>query len=218
MTRIFGAALAAVAIVLTHPPASFPGESANGPRGATPTNLDLLHVVAADAARQAIGEMPVPDNAKMVVLAAESSHPGNWLIDQVVAEALLSRGLRSAANDTLGADRQGWLLSYRIVDLSVNYPAAKRAHVVGEMWVTRAAHAGVSFQLIDRATRRVAWSREVAGSAQDRFPRQELPLVQNDLFPFTKVDLKEADLSRVLEPIIVSGVVGGLIYLFFSNR
>lgn len=208
----------ALAILLAFLSSSFSAQSGDGSGEAIPTNLDLLHQAVLDATLQAIGEMPVTDDAKMIVPVAESSHPGNWLLDQALAEALLARGLRAAVNDTVQSVKQGSSLSYRIVDLSVSYPATGRAHAVGEVWVARTARARVSLQLIDRATRRVEWSKEAAGSKQDRFPKRDLGMVQNDLFSFTKSDLKEADLSRVLEPIIVSGVVGGLIYLFFSNR
>ncbi len=42
--------------------------------------------------------------------------------------------------------------------------------------------------------------------------------VENDLFTFTKPEKKATNWSKIVEPVVVSGIIVGLIYLFFSNQ
>ena len=45
-----------------------------------------------------------------------------------------------------------------------------------------------------------------------------LDILQHDKFTFAKTELEEQTWGKFVEPVIVSTVLGGLIYLFFSNR
>jgi TolB-like protein len=183
-----------------------------------PTNLELLHDVVKEAVTRAVGDMAVTNEMTTVVLVPETPHSAEWLMTTVISEVLSSRGIRVVTDRVSTNHTLAPRFSYLIVDLSVTYPDQRRDHLIGAKRVTRVARVKLSFQLIDGETHRILWMREETASRIDRFLKEDLLAVQSDLYSFAKADLYERSLSRVFEPIIVSGVVGGLIYLFFSNR
>ena len=64
----------------------------------------------------------------------------------------------------------------------------------------------------------VHWQDEITRVRQDQIPKKHLDILQHDKFKFAKTELEEQTWGKFVEPVIVSTVLGGLIYLFFSNR
>ena len=83
-----------------------------------------------------------------------------------------------------------------------------------------AAKAGVTLalRLSDERDDVVHWQDEITRTQRDRIPKKQLAMLQHDQFKFAKTELEEQTWSKFVEPVIVSTVLGGLIYLFFSNR
>jgi hypothetical protein len=52
----------------------------------------------------------------------------------------------------------------------------------------------------------------------DRVPYDLRELVGSPSYPFTAPELEERDWSKQAEPFVVTGMIAGLIYLFFSNQ
>ena len=52
----------------------------------------------------------------------------------------------------------------------------------------------------------------------DRFSRSQVALVEDAHFPDLKDQIPTRNLDKVAEPVIVVGIVGGLVALFFQNR
>ena len=62
------------------------------------------------------------------------------------------------------------------------------------------------------------WQDEITRVRQDQIPKKHLDILQHDKFKFAKTELEEQTWSKFIEPMSVSTGLGGLIYLFFSNR
>ena len=52
----------------------------------------------------------------------------------------------------------------------------------------------------------------------DSFPYDMHYLLSSQNYPFTSPELKERDWSKSVEPFVVTAMISGLIYLFFSNQ
>ena len=52
----------------------------------------------------------------------------------------------------------------------------------------------------------------------DVVPASKLPLLEGQAFPFTRPSLETRGLGGLVEPALVSGIVAGLIYLFYTNQ
>ncbi|MEC7973604.1 MAG: hypothetical protein VX987_12995, partial [Pseudomonadota bacterium] len=62
------------------------------------------------------------------------------------------------------------------------------------------------------------WQDEITRLRADRIPKKQLEILQHSTYKFAQTDVEEQSWSKFVEPIVVSTVLGGLIYLFFSNR
>lgn len=178
---------------------------------ATTSNIELLGEAAAQATDNALAELTAAPGsaAGPVLLQSGTRHKGNWLVEQALAERLLERGFRVTLDSLAAAGKDR--LAYRVLDLRVTGRSGLLSGTV-----QRQAEATVALSLSrDDA---LVWQGEYRAVAADRIPRNRVDLLGNTDYPFAKTDLTAQSWSRFAEPMIVSGVLGGLVYLFFSNR
>ena len=104
-------------------------------------------------------------------------------------------------------------LSYRVLDLGISAHSGLRGSKV-----SRQGRVTLALRLSDERDDVVHWQDEITRTQRDQIPKKQLEVLQHDQFKFAKTELEEQTWSKFVEPVIVSTVLGGLIYLFFSNR
>jgi len=117
-----------------------------------------------------------------------------------------------------GAPQTGVVLEYRVTELEVTYPRRWRSSLFGSEMVERSARAGITFRMLDKLSGRVLWADSGRAAATDVVPQKllaYLEVVEEGGRP-AKPDV--GGLGRVVEPIVVSGIVIGLVFLFYSSR
>jgi hypothetical protein len=72
--------------------------------------------------------------------------------------------------------------------------------------------------LVDPTDQSVVWIGEAERSHKDKFSYGDLEEIEAGSFMFTKPEQKSTSWGKVVEPVVVSGIIIGLIYLFFSNQ
>jgi hypothetical protein len=102
--------------------------------------------------------------------------------------------------------------------LSVAYTDISRPWWLFSKRVERSAQADMFVQLVDLATGDVTWVGEVHKEYGDKIPYGDLKIVEDPQYDFTRPSRSEFKMSRIFEPIVVGGIVVGLVYLFFSNQ
>ena len=179
-----------------------------------PTNMDLLVETVSSAVDAGLAEMDMPAEAaaSALLVVPQNKHAANWMVDHLLADKLLQRGF-SVTLDSTAASGDGMRLSYRILDLGVTGYAGLRGSSVN-----RQGRVTLALQLSDEEDDTVYWQDEVTRVRQDQIPKKHLDILQHDKFKFAETELEEQTWSKFVEPVIVSTVLGGLIYLFFSNR
>lgn len=179
-----------------------------------PTNMDLLVETVASAVDAGLAEMKMPDAAAATALLVvpQSEHDANWMVDHLLAGKLLARGFRVTLDST-AAQASGMRLSYRVLDLGVTGQSGLRSSVV-----ERQGRVTLALRLSDQRDDTVYWQDEITRTRQDQIPKKQLAVLQHDQFKFAQTELEEQTWGKFVEPVIVSTVLGGLIYLFFSNR
>ena len=84
--------------------------------------------------------------------------------------------------------------------------------------VERSARADLFVQFIDLSTGDIALVKEIHKEYGDTIPYSKLKLVEDAQYDFTRPSRSEFKMARILEPLVVGGIVVGLVYLFFSNQ
>jgi len=113
---------------------------------------------------------------------------------------------------------EGEVLTFRVIECGITYPWSKRSWLIGPRRYGRMASVRV------RASRVVQPGRMVEGvSSSDRvhldsFPGWARPVLEGQSFPFPIEQPEGTSMRKVLEPVIVAGIVSGLVYLFYENQ
>ena len=180
-----------------------------------PTNMDLVMETIEQAVDQALADMKFPADGpreEPLLIEAQAEHQANWLVDHILAERLLGRGF-AVTLDSAGVQPGSIRLSYRILDLGVTGQSG--------LWrgqVHRQSRATLALRLSGADGETLYWQDEQTVLNTDRIPKGKVELLQTTGHDFARTDLEEQSWGRFVEPAIVSTVLGGLVYLFFSNR
>lgn len=176
------------------------------------SNLELVTAAAQQAVRQAAAGVDARgvDAHEAVIMRPAASHAANWLFEHLLAEELLGRGL-AVALDSSGVASAAPRLTYRVVDLSVS----GRARLLHGS-VTRRCR--VALQLDFARGGEHLWTGEGRAELSDEVPQRELEALQHSRYAFARTELEKRSWGKFVEPVIVTTVLGSLVYLFFSNR
>ena len=179
-----------------------------------PTNMDLLVETVASAVNESLGRIEMPADAALapLLIVAQSKHDANWMVEHLLANRLLTRGF-SVTLDSTTVQPTSMRLSYRVLDLGISAHSGLRGSKV-----SRQGRVTLALRLSDEGDDVVHWQDEITRTQRDQIPKNQLAILQHDQFKFAKTELEEQTWSKFVEPVIVSTVLGGLIYLFFSNR
>lgn len=182
----------------------------------TPTNMEVLEVVV-DEACLPLADSLTSAGLDTVMLEIAGDHPGGWLVAQSVKSVLDSRGvtvLTEVSRDSVRSVR----LSVRPMELSVMLDDAGRAWLVGARRIDRTVICELYSEALDPSGVLLLSTRSGA-SRSDRVGQSELPGLRSssDQAWITGGEPAEGG-GGLLEPLVVTGVVASLIYLFYSSR
>ncbi len=110
------------------------------------------------------------------------------------------------------------VLSHHITELRMEYPRVWRSHMVGRKMVERHAYASLSARVVDERTGALLWVGESKGSERDAVPASELAFLEGKGEEWQKGVMPPGRLGALIEPLVVAAIVGGLVYLFYSNK
>ena len=190
------------------------------------TNLQMTSLVANTAFERALAGIPLTQG-KEVIVAPGESHPLNFVVEHAVLRQLSKLGVvalvrRSVVPDdsvgtAIGTGSGDPVLDYQLASARVTY-LRLRGWLPGRIKIERQTLVEGRLTLREPATSRVLWTGDATSNFVDAFPRQQLPLVEDARFTDLNGTVPERNLTRVFEPVIVVGVVAGLVALFFQNR
>jgi hypothetical protein len=179
------------------------------------SNLDLVTQTARQAVREAMADLQLPEQengttASLIAVGSAATHASNWLFEHLLTEDLLSRGLEATV-DGFGDGDALTKLSWRVVDLGIR----GQSGLLGGT-VTRRCRVVIRLELHHAGE--LVWSADGHAEQQDQIPKGELDALQHSRFGFAKTDLEQRTWGKFVEPLIITTILGSLVYLFFSNR
>jgi hypothetical protein len=187
------------------------------------TNFQIIEAISSDTAKDVIGRIGTLQPETIVLLSkAKSVGAVDFMLDNSFIREMRDAGVRVATEsqkkDESIAENPRYKLSYQIIRLSLAYPRVWRKWWLGPREVQRTARADVFVQLIDLATGDILWVRECHKEYNDTIDLSRLKEVEDPQYDFTRPPHNEFKMARLFEPIVVGGIVVGLVYLFFSNQ
>jgi hypothetical protein len=110
------------------------------------------------------------------------------------------------------------IVDLRVVEFGVKYSDIGRRLLLGPVRFTRVA--GVYLQVSQYAGPQRELRRILSGERHrvDRLSGSQRALAEGASYPFAIPELKTPGLGRYIEPTVVVGIVGSLVYLFYANQ
>ena len=185
--------------------------------GAPPSNFEILAQVSSEAAHEIIA--CVGSSGLVRVSKTKGIGDVDFILENEFVKQLKDAGVRvSTKSRTAEGDSASYELSYRIVRFAVSYPKIWRSHWLLSRRVRRSAEIEIFAQLVDQRSGDVTWVGESQKRYVDTIAYSQLPAVEEKQYDFTRPPRSEFKLGKAVEPIIVAGIVTGLVFLFFSNQ
>ena len=151
----------------------------------------------------------------MLGLRSVGTHAGNFLVENALAGVLTGAGHMLRAH----ADSSGPVLEFEVVDLGVAYTRVHRPVLVGKKRIEREARARIFARLVDAGRAEVLWADQAEAKVQDVVSGGQLgPLEDKGGADYLKATMPGRTWNKYAEPVVVTGIIVGLIVLFFSNQ
>jgi len=109
-------------------------------------------------------------------------------------------------------------LTFQNVAFGLAYTDVYRAHVFGGKHVKRSADVRIHATVTDGYSGQVLWVGEGSRERADEFDMDDSAHVEQGVYQFARPVLPGGGLGKYAEPVFVTGIIVGLIYLFFSNQ
>ena len=211
--------LCAVIVLGVDPLCAGAGKSSSGIR----TNFEIIEALSSETAQEIVARIGTlrPD-VTVYLNKTKSAGSVDFIMENAFVQRMRDAGIRLAIEtpnsdaSTIPAGR--YRLSYQIVRLSLSYPKISRKWWFASREVSRAAQADIFAQFIDLATGNVMWAKESHAKYNDTIDFSRLKSVEDAQYDFTRPPHSEFKMTRLFEPLVVGGIVVGLVYLFFSNQ
>ncbi|MDD3643118.1 MAG: hypothetical protein PHQ19_06625 [Candidatus Krumholzibacteria bacterium] len=213
-----GALLCLTVLLATFPATSSP----QGAGEAIVTNYGVLERIAAEAVDELMDNMPSIAQGTLILLTKEKGIGAG--IDKIFENVLITRmtdaGMRVSvkAPESDAAQRPGFELSYQIIGFNLKYPGIGRSYWIGAKEVERLATIGIFAKLVESGPGEIVWVGDTQKKYEDRIAYSLLDRVEDPQHDFTRPPRNEVSWSRIIEPVVVGGIVVGLVYLFFANQ
>jgi hypothetical protein len=187
------------------------------------TNYQILERISTKAIKELTSNMPALPREKLICLHLERSNfDGDFVFTNKLVSIFHELDMRVTTEESKQGDYEndtaGYRFSYQLIKMSLWYPEISRKYWIGVKQVEREAEIAVFAQLVDLKTGDIVWVGDTQKEYGDVIPYSVLDRVENINYEFTQPDRHEVRWGRLVEPVVVGGIVTGLIYLFFSNQ
>jgi hypothetical protein len=179
-----------------------------------PTNYELVRQTAERVCIQLVNGVGA-HAAGGVALRSVSNAAGNFLVENAFTSALGQAGIPVRSKP----DSSAPVLEFEVVDLGLAYVDTHRRMLIGGQKVEREARARVFARLVGSGGQGIVWADQASARTRDEVDRDLLSELEERNPPdYAKATLPPARWNKLVEPIVVSGIVVGLILLFFSTQ
>jgi hypothetical protein len=184
------------------------------------SNLTVISELTEEVMVEAVTRMGLPEGSRLHLRQVDT-HDASWLIKSIILEELTSRGhavkagLMAVSQDP--EDAVVYEIAYRVVYCQTSLPRSWRAWVVGARRFERRTAVDIRFELSDQ-TKAIVWAGGVQRERREIIPGGRISDLEAPGQTFASPETEQGGWDKIFEPVIVAGIVGGLIYLFYTSR
>lgn len=153
---------------------------------------------------------------KTILLLADGTNDANDIVISYLQTILQKSGQPIKVITNAQDASTGITMRVKIIDINIGYSSKKRKYFIGKQVVKRISKLTLLFSISNPDGNIIATSKLIS-EINDELPLDTALLYQNSNYKFSNPKLPESH-SSILEPIVVTGIVGTLIYIFYANK
>ncbi|MBN2090057.1 hypothetical protein JW964_10595 [candidate division KSB1 bacterium] len=167
-------------------------------------------------------------NLPVQIINRDSSDSTGWFFEAILFEILQSLQIDSIQvghreqSDSLRSQLfSGYQIDYQKIVLKINYKTPPKWTFWSQKTITREAIVKlyIKIQIITLQKTQLIWSGVLENNSIEEIPSQELKNIEYSHLDFTRAVVPNVSIyHNILEPLIIIGSTGWIIYLFFSFR
>jgi hypothetical protein len=180
------------------------------------TNYELVRAAAHAASSELVGGLAPLVGDSIVAVRGVGQPPGGFLVENTLSKALTDAGfrVRTRPDSTIGR-----VVEYEVADLGLAYPRVHRNAFFGHKRVEREARARIFARLVDQERGSILWADQAESRQSDIVEASRLPeLEDKNPAEYLEATVPPERWNKLVEPVVVTGIIAGLIILFFSNQ
>lgn len=176
----------------------------------TPTDWD----VARATVHEMLEDMEGMGGIKSVILydARYSSNDAGYLLRTELTDVLKEKGIEVYLSAPLGEEPE-IEVRYLINELRVVHKRSYRKLLLGPRMIERWVQADVEITVLN--DNQVVSQKHLAAESKSVFPEKELDMVRS---PLTEEYYTSSSAGSLWEPLVVTALVGALIYIFYAPK
>jgi hypothetical protein len=192
------------------------GSPAVGHAEPLPTNYELVQSATRVACAKLVEGMRSHLGTGAVSVRGVGTAAGQFLVENIFTSVLTEAGVKV----TTRADSVSPRIEFEVVDLGLAYTGAHRSPPwIGHRSIDRTARARLFARVVDPVQARIVWADQAEGHRTDRVAQSALVRLEEEKpTAYEKPARPPGRWNKVVEPVVVTGIVVGLIALFFSNQ
>jgi hypothetical protein len=181
------------------------------------TNLSLLSYTIAEVADQTVSELSLRSFSKIFVHETEKSDNLTYFIENRFYQELAEKNFKVFIQNK--PVDEGLSIYLLITKATVKYEKVYRKKLFSSKWVHRKAEVSILLKAIDESNNKIYWIGDITSEKKDDIPYNKLDFVEQGENILRKPDRSiEKGVKKWVEPFLVMGVLGVVVYLFYSVR
>lgn len=192
----------------------------------TKSNLDIFSDLIDSVLTEILPEIPKEPSTTLFIKNLDANSNISWFIENRIVHILKSLGFHDEiyVGDPDFSNRDGKTtlrLDYKVLDLKVKYMKREDGGFLGSgsNQINRQITVGLLVRVVKVPEDALILSEERWKNYNDWINEDQISTVENSNLPFTSGEFKYNKNSKnLLEPLLVTGVTGIIVFLFFSLR
>lgn len=154
------------------------------------------------------------------IQSLQPDEEAGWFFAEGLENVLRDLGAESIYLDGVGPAGQesSLLIDFKILRVGIRYLETPEIGNDDELR-ERMGHVALFLRISEQPSGKLLWSGEVSRDSSDTIRLAQLKVLENANIPFTVGQgTKNGDGSNLLEPVLITGITGTIIFLFYSLR
>ncbi|RMF65587.1 MAG: hypothetical protein D6743_07770 [Calditrichaeota bacterium] len=186
------------------------------------TNLEFLTGLTDSLLDQATQVLDSVEVRTVVIRALDPQNDANWFFEDRLSAVAKAHGSPAIYLGAPGSEERFWpdssavIIEFEPLKLDVVYEQSDGVARAG--YGKRIGNVGLFLRLVNGGTGRLLASDTIEARKSDWVAEQELDEIKSDKISFSKSEGGKKPLGKIVQPLLISGVTGILVYLFYSLR